>query len=306
MTRRRRAIRAALIGLIRSLPNRGTTVRTAVFVDSPDAPGTVVANLHLTRNLGGRMATSSNPLVRLSDDDDLEIAPNEPDVRGWSVKTSTGQNIGKVADIIVDRSAMKVRCLEVNPDGASSSGTRPMIPIEAADLDRDDRAVIIHGLTAEQIRALPAYGSGSGTSPAPQTYQRPERASNDSRRLTRAEEEVRIGKRSVQAGEVRVGKHVETERVQQPVTLERERITVERRPVTDPGRTDVRIGDQQEIVVPVMEEQAVVEKRPVVKEELVIAKERVTETEQVETEVRKERFDIDDNAQKFTKDKGGR
>jgi len=251
------------------------------------------------------MATSGNSLVRLSDDDDLEIAPNEPDVRGWSVKTSTGQNIGKVADIIVDRSAMKVRCLEVNPDGATSaSDTRPMIPIEAADLDRDDRAVIIHGLTAEQIRALPAYGSG--TTGAPRTYQRPERAGTDTRRLTRAEEEVRIGKRSVQAGEVRIGKHVESERVQQPVTLERERITVERRPVTDPGRTDIRIGDQQEIVVPVMEEQAVVEKRPVVKEELVIAKERVTETEQVETEVRKERFDIDDNAQKFSKDRGGR
>src|SRR4051794_30157497 len=210
------------------------------------------------------MATSGNSLVRLSDDDDLEIAPNEPDVRGWSVKTSTGQNIGKVADIIVDRSAMKVRCLEVNPDGATSaSGTRPMIPIEAAVLDRDDRAVIIHGLTAEQIHALPAYGSG--TSSTPGTYQRPERASTDTRRLTRAEEEVRIGKRSVQAGEVRIGKHVETERVSQPVSLEKERVTVERRPVSEASRGDVRIGaDEREIIVPIMEEEPVVEKRAVV------------------------------------------
>jgi len=50
----------------------------------------------------------------------------------------------------------------------------------------------------------------------------------------------------------------------------------------------------------------VVEKRPVVKEELVIAKERVSETEQVETEVRRERFDIDDPTQRTGRDKGGR
>jgi uncharacterized protein (TIGR02271 family) len=179
-----------------------------------------------------------------------------------------------------------------------------MVPIEAADLDRDDDEVIINGLTTEQIRALPGYDSG--TPPAQRTYQRPESPGSGARRLTRAEEEVRIGKRSAQAGEVRIGKHVETERVRQPVTVERERVTVERRPVTDASRTEVRMGDQQEIVVPVMSEEVVVEKRPVVKEELVIGKERVSETEQVETEVRKERFDIDDPAHRITEERGKR
>jgi len=251
------------------------------------------------------MSTTNDSLVRLSDDDDLEVAPNEPDVRGWSVMTVNGLKIGKVRDLIIDRGAMKVRYLEVALDDATSgSDARPMIPIQSADLDRDDRAVIVHGITIEQINALPAYGSGRS---APErAYERPRQAASDTRRLTRAEEEVRIGKGSVKAGEVRVGKHIETERVQQPVTLEKERVTVERRPVTDSTRTDVRIGDQQEIVVPIMEEQAVVETRPVVKEELVIAKEQVRETEQVETEVRKERFDIDDRSRKVSDRKGER
>jgi len=189
------------------------------------------------------MAETNSQFVRLSDDHDVEVAPNEPDVRGWAVTTATGEKIGKVADLIIDSGAMKVRYLEVTMDGANSaSATRPMIPIEAADLDRDDDAVIIHGMTAAQIRSLPVYGTGSVANHNQQSYQRPERTGAETRRLTRAEEEVRIGKRSVQAGEVRVGKHVETERVQQPVTLERERVTVERRPVTDASRMDARIG----------------------------------------------------------------
>ena len=109
--------------------------------------------------------------------------------------------------------------------------------------------------------------------------------------LRRAEEELRIGKREVQAGEVVVGKHVETERVSEPVTVQRERVHVERRPVTDAMSARAEIGPD-EIRVPVVEEELIVEKRPVVKEELVISKERVEDTETVETELRREEFDV--------------
>ena len=50
-----------------------------------------------------------------------------------------------------------------------------------------------------------------------------------------------------------------------------------------------------EIRVPIVEEEVVVEKRPVVKEELVISKEQVHETRPVDVEVRKEQFDIKDD-----------
>ena len=50
----------------------------------------------------------------------------------------------------------------------------------------------------------------------------------------------------------------------------------------------------EEIVVPIVEEEIVVEKRPVVKEEIRIRKQVVEEVEVVEEDLRKEEVEIDD------------
>ena len=52
--------------------------------------------------------------------------------------------------------------------------------------------------------------------------------------------------------------------------------------------------ENDEIVVPIIEEEVVVEKRPVIKEEIRIRKDIVEEEEVVEADVRKEEIDIDD------------
>ena len=57
------------------------------------------------------------------------------------------------------------------------------------------------------------------------------------------------------------------------------------------------IGDD-EIRVPVVEEEIVVEKRPVVKEELRIRKDVVEDEEIIEEDVRKEEVEIDDQTQR--------
>jgi uncharacterized protein (TIGR02271 family) len=49
---------------------------------------------------------------------------------------------------------------------------------------------------------------------------------------------------------------------------------------------------EDEIRVPLTEEEVIVEKRAVPKEELVVKKERVQDTEHVEADLRKERADI--------------
>ena len=111
--------------------------------------------------------------------------------------------------------------------------------------------------------------------------------------VTRSEEELAIGKRQVQAGEVEVRKSVETEHVRQQVPVTREEITVERRPVRDGMAASADIGDDA-IRIPVTEEEIVVEKRPVVKEEIVVTKRAVQDTQVVEADLRKERVDVDD------------
>jgi photosynthetic reaction center H subunit len=239
-------------------------------------------------------------LRRLSEVDEYEVAKDDPDVRGWDVVAHDGREIGEVDDLIIDSSAMKVRYLDVELDTGTFNlreGRHVAVPIEAAQLDRNRKQVYISGIAVEDIGTLPPfqgriegdYNQRFRATPLPSAQRR----GNDVR-LTRAEEELRISKRAVEAGEVRVGKHVETEHVREPVTKYRERVHVDRRPV-EPGQAagDVRI-QEDEIRVPVTEEQVVVEKRPVVKEELVISKEREEVTETVDADLRKERFDLEE------------
>lgn len=110
--------------------------------------------------------------------------------------------------------------------------------------------------------------------------------------VTRSEEELAIGRRQVPAGEVEVRKAVETERVRREVPVTREEVTVERRPVVD-GQAAADVPDDA-IRIPIVEEEVVVEKRPVVREELIVRKHLVHDTELVETDVRRERVDVDD------------
>jgi uncharacterized protein (TIGR02271 family) len=120
---------------------------------------------------------------------------------------------------------------------------------------------------------------------------RSERDENE-KRITLAEEELDVSKRRVQAGEVAVRKHVETEHVSQPVTTRREEVTIQRRRVDSRNASATDIGED-EIVIPVVEEEVVVEKRPVVKEEIVVTKQAVEDTRNVEADLRRERADID-------------
>jgi uncharacterized protein (TIGR02271 family) len=116
------------------------------------------------------------------------------------------------------------------------------------------------------------------------------------RRLTLAEEQLAVGKRTVQDGEVALRKHVDTRHVEEQVELVREEVTVERRPISADSATDVREIGEEEIRVPVMREEAVVEKRTVPIEEVVVRKEAVSDTKTVGADLRRETLDVDENA----------
>jgi len=116
----------------------------------------------------------------------------------------------------------------------------------------------------------------------------------DELRVQRSEEELRVGTRERQAGNVNVRKRVRTERERLSVPRRREEVHVERVPSEGwETASEADIGDD-EIRVPVIEEEIVVEKRPVVKEELRIRKDVVEDEEIVEEDVRKEEVDVDD------------
>jgi uncharacterized protein (TIGR02271 family) len=111
-------------------------------------------------------------------------------------------------------------------------------------------------------------------------------------RVQRSEEELAAGTREREAGEVRVRKNVRTDRESVEVPTRHEEVSVERVPLSGEA-SEAQIGDD-EINVPVTEEEVVVSKRPVVKEEVRIRKDVVEDTQIVEEDVRREEIDVED------------
>jgi uncharacterized protein (TIGR02271 family) len=108
-------------------------------------------------------------------------------------------------------------------------------------------------------------------------------------------EELNVTRREVERGGVRVHKRVEEreEVVEQPTF--REEVSVERVTIGKP--IDQEIGSRQEgdtLIIPVLEEMLVVEKRLVLKEELRITRRRVETTEQARVVLREEHVDLED------------
>lgn len=234
--------------------------------------------------------------ARLNELGDYRVSEEDPDPRGWTVVDRSGQAIGRVDDLIVDTDAMKVRYLDVDVSGDGMPGGRARIPTERVDVDVQRQCVVVAGDRDELASFVAGYATAErARTETADTTDRQDLATDrpeDAARLTVAEEELRVGTRPTQAGEVVVGKHVETERVTTPVERRVERVRIERRPATGAtaGAADLRDG---EIRIPVMEEQVVVEKQPVVKEEVVVTREAATETEQVQADLRRERVHVE-------------
>jgi len=118
----------------------------------------------------------------------------------------------------------------------------------------------------------------------------------DELRVQRSEEELRAGTREREAGAMRVRKRVRTDRERIEVPVKHEEVSVERVPVEGEA-TEAQIGED-EVVVPVTEEEVVTEKRAVAKEEVRIRKDVVEDTEVVEEDVRREEIEVEDDTER--------
>jgi uncharacterized protein (TIGR02271 family) len=112
------------------------------------------------------------------------------------------------------------------------------------------------------------------------------------------EERLEVEKRQAELGSVDIRKEVTSERVNVPIELRHEEVTVDRVDVPDrpvaPGEMDDAF-EEGTIRVPVRAEQAVVEKEAVVTGEVVIDRDVKAERQIVSDTVRKERVDVDEN-----------
>lgn len=111
------------------------------------------------------------------------------------------------------------------------------------------------------------------------------------------QEEMQVGKRTVDAGGVRVIKRVSETPVSQIVNLREEHATIERRPVDRPA-TDADFANFQEGTIEVREtaEEAVVGKTARVVEEVVVGKETTERSETVTDSVRRTDVEVQEIA----------
>jgi uncharacterized protein (TIGR02271 family) len=276
-------------------------------------------------------STNTQNLVKLGDAGDLRVAEGNEDVRGWEVRSQNGEKIGKVKDLLVDPTAMRARYLDVElKGGLFGRGRRVLVPVGIARLAEDDDVVLLSA-DADTLRDYPEYdgsavnrdyetslrsrlsgGAFAATANTNDYYEhehyndrglfgsRRNAADLDSdreARMTVSREELSVGKRRVQAGEAYLRKTVETEHVRENVPLMHEEVTVERHPISASDRVGGTIGQDQEIRVPLMAEEAVAEKRVVGQEEVVLRKQQVEENRTVEADLRRERVDVVENSE---------
>jgi len=118
---------------------------------------------------------------------------------------------------------------------------------------------------------------------------------NTDEAITRSEEQLRVGKEVVGAGTARLDKYVTTEHVQTSVPVTKERVVIEREPITDANRGQALAGpeiSEAHHEVRLTEERAIAAKEVVPIERIRLGKQVETHDQVVGADLRKEHVDL--------------
>ena len=138
-------------------------------------------------------------LVPLKDLGKFKVAADEPDIRGWSAFTSTGREVGRVDELLVDTSTNEVVMLDID---LRRDDRHTLAPLRAAWIDHAARRVVIDAreLGDAELPSLARQGSLSDDDVRrfDEDYGRAYGSYADDRelRVRRADEELRFGRRA--------------------------------------------------------------------------------------------------------------
>lgn len=246
---------------------------------------------------------------------------------------SGNDKIGSVEDVLVDDDG-QFRYLVINT-GIWVFGKKVLLPLGSARIDYHNRRVYAKSLTKEQVENLPEYDENTvvdygheeqvrnvyrptAMDRAGSAIAAPEREAaldynrdtysyrndpslydlndEDHQSLRLYQERLVASKTRRKAGEVTIGKHVETETAQVSVPVEKERVVIERTPVTSteavrPGEATFQEGEVARVEV--YEETPDIHKEAFVREEVRVQKVVDRDVVTAEDQVRREELDID-------------
>lgn len=207
-----------------------------------------------------------NHFEKLENLDKWELEDDRQDIRGRALMTQSGERLGVVEHLLVDREHERVAAVRL-ADGRT-------FPIEPLDI-RDD-AVILNAAGTAETRAT----SGA--------------AGSEEERIPLVEERLVVGKREVETGGIRVRSRIVEEPVSEQVTLRDEHVEVERRSVNERVDEPDALFKERTIEMSEMDEEAVVAKEARVREEMVVRKEVDQHVEKISDTVRHTEVDVEE------------
>ena len=230
-------------------------------------------------------------IVAYSKQDEYDLVNSGQDCMGWTVVDQAGNDLGKVTEMLIETDEMHVDSIIVE------NGVR--IPSENIAL-RDGR-VIVRGVTdTDQYAATKSTAATAANyEPAPRnTGARhvagvTREAKDDEITLPIIEEQLVVGKRTVEKGGVNVRTTMTEKPVAEKVNLREENVTVERRAVDRPvdGADAFKEGSFD---VTTQAEVPVVSKEARVVEEVVIDKQMTEHSETVRDTVKRSNVEVDE------------
>jgi hypothetical protein len=92
-------------------------------------------------------------LVPLKDLRNYKVVDGEPDIRGWSVWTATGRELGAIEDLLVDTDLGEVVMIDID---LRRDDRHTLAPIKAAWIDRETRRVVLNTAMLDADENIPA------------------------------------------------------------------------------------------------------------------------------------------------------
>lgn len=117
-----------------------------------------------------------SPVIPLAQLRGFRIANGALDMRLWQVQSEDGGRIGMVDELLVDPGTMEVRYLDVEVENLVATGRERhvLIPVGNARPDRErSGTLVVDGLPARAVRALPTYPRGAALGRDQAEYARP-------------------------------------------------------------------------------------------------------------------------------------
>ena len=208
----------------------------------------------------------------LSKSDEYELVDKKRDIRGWQVQDHTGRVLGKVDELIVDTERELVT--HVVLDNKAQYSIRD---IELVD-DRIVLGAVASNRDTLQLETVSPPVDGNGDM-----------------RLQVIEERLRVAKRQVEQGGVRVRTEVTDLPVQSQVPLLEEHVNVVRRAVDRSAtQADLASLGERSVVVVERAEVPIVTKAARVVEEVVIKRDIAEHNETVHETVRRKDVEVRD------------